>query len=179
MFTLNLLSEKQKAEVRFEIYSRFLIQIGVAILVTLIIFSILLVPTFIFLQFQKGDLERNLEIERKSQETTQIIETEKEIENTNSLILSMLSAEKKRNKMGPLIADIYSAADGLAVISEFKFTINPKEILLRGRSEDIKKFLLFKDALDALPYFSEKVISPSENLVKLKNVSFTLRGKLK
>jgi len=179
MFTLNLLSEKQKKEVRFEIYNRFLIQIGIGLVAIIVVFSVLLIPTFIFLLSQKGDLKHDLEIEQKSQENAKITEAEGAVETNNDIIKSLTSAEAKISRISPVVSGVFGASAGVAIISELKYTLTPKEVMIRGRADDIKKFLAFKDALDVLPYFSEKIISPPENLVKLKNVSFTLRGKLK
>ena len=179
MFTLNLLSEKQKKEVRFEIYNRFLIQIGIAFVAIMAVFSVLLAPTLIFLLFQKGDLARDLEIEQKSQENAKVTEAEGAVETNNDIIKSLKLAEAKISRISPVVSSVLGASVGLATISELKYTLASKEIAIRGQADDIKKFLAFKDALDELPYFAEKIISPPENLVKLKNVSFTLRGKLK
>ena len=179
MFTLNLLSEKQKTEVRFEIYNRFLIQIGITLVAIMIIFSVLLIPTFIFLLFQKSDLKHDLEIEQKSQENVKVSEAENAVEVNNGIIQSLKLAEAKISRISPVVSSVFGASVNLATISELKYTLTPKEVMIRGQADDIKKFLAFKDALDELPYFTEKIISPSDNLVKLKNVSFTLRGKLK
>lgn len=143
------------------------------------IFSVLLVPTFIFLLFQKGDLRENLEIEQKSQENARILEIESFMNDHNSLIETIKSAESGAVRVSPFVSDIFGAAEGLVVIAELKYNLLQKDVSIRGRAEEIKKFLIFKDILDGLPYFSEKIISPPENVVKLKNVSFTLRGKLK
>lgn len=179
MFTLNLLSEKQKKEVRFEIYNRFLIQIGIALIAVMVIFSALLSPTFIFLLFQKGDLKRDLEIEQQSQENAKIAEAERLVEANNNTIKFLAGAETKISRISPIISSVLGTSVGLVAVSELKYSLSPKEVAIRGQADDIKKFLAFKDALDELPYFSEKIYSPPENLVKLKNVSFTLRGKLK
>ena len=179
MFTLNLLSERQKREVRFEIYNRFLIQTGIALVALMIIFSALLAPAFIFLLFQKGDLKHDLEIEQESQESARVSEAENTVETNNDIIKSLKSTQAKITRISPIISDIFRVSIGFTSISELKYTISPKEVTIRGQAEDIKKFLAFKDALDGLPHFSEKIYSPPENLVKLKNVSFTLRGKLK
>ena len=96
MFTLNLLSEKQKKEVRFEIYNRFLIQIGIGLVAIIVVFSVLLIPTFIFLLSQKGDLKHDLEIEQKSQENAKITEAEGAVETNKDIIKGPIKVKPSR-----------------------------------------------------------------------------------
>ncbi|KKU52463.1 MAG: hypothetical protein A3H69_04395 [Candidatus Sungbacteria bacterium RIFCSPLOWO2_02_FULL_47_9] len=178
MFNLNLLSEAQKQEIRFEIYNRFLIRVGIDLGGIFLVFSVLLFPTFTFLVSQESVLKDQLDIEQDAQKSVLSDGFEKTLAEKNALIGALTKAESQSKDVTPLVLDVVLQAGSGVTIGEFHYDASGKNVKLGGGAETIKQFLDFKDRLSKLSYFSD-IISPPENLVRFKDVKYNLDLKLK
>ncbi|MBU6414709.1 hypothetical protein KGQ34_00490, partial [Patescibacteria group bacterium] len=79
MFNLNLLPEKEKQNVIWEKRTSQTFYFGSLAIASVFIFLILLFPSYIFLALQNDEIARNLELEKKAQETLQITTVENRI----------------------------------------------------------------------------------------------------
>lgn len=155
-----------------------MLQLSIGFVSILLVFSILLLPTFIFLRFQKSDLARQLEIEKQGQENARVQEFEEKIKKENDLIVIYQTAGGKIKKITPLVSDIYIVAGKNIKIKNFNYSVSSGEVTVNGNTGIIGDFLDFESKFKTLPYFSD-VYSPPSNVVKLKDVSFVLNAKLK
>lgn len=178
MFNLNLLSEKEKQESRFEIYCVFLFHLIKVLAVFILIFFALLSPTFIFLYSHQSDIEEQIRLELEAQKKIKIEELESAVGASNRLITLVYDVDKGLKRVNPVLYDIYGIAGGLVLVRNLIYSVSDKKLEIRGEAKTIQNFLDFRAKLRELPYFSE-VESPPENLVKLLDLNFVLTGKFK
>ena len=178
MLNLNLLPPEEKLNLIRVFRRRAVVAVGGGLTAVFAIFSILLLPTIFMLAAEKSELLRAVRIERDTQEKTGANQQAADVKKVNLLAEKILEYDKKQRKIFTLFE---------AIIKETPSSIKIEHILLRNTSEEIaisgfsgtrEDLLKFLDAMDKNPYI-EKVSSPVTNLVKERNVRFSLTAKLK
>lgn len=177
MLNLNLLSPQAKAALAYERYRRAVLWFGGGLVAALSIFLVLLLPTYFFLTFQRGEVLRALELEERSEEFVKSREVELLLREVNNFARRIREGERDRIAVSPLLARVAAALPQAVTLSSFQFEEQRRELTLAGHADSRAAFLEFLSALRASPQFSS-VTSPVTNIIRERDISFTLEATL-
>ncbi len=178
MLQLNLLSPEAKAALAYERYRRAVLWFGGGLAVALLIFLVLLLPTYFFLIFQRGEVLRALELEMRSEEFLKSREVESFIREVNALARAIRVEEASRITLSPLLAEVIRALPPAVTISSLQFEERRRELALTGHADTRAAFLQTLANLRANPRF-ESLSSPITNIIRDRDIDFTLKATLK
>lgn len=178
MLTLNLLPPEEKLNLIRVFRRRAVVGVGGGLAAVFIIFLILLLPTIFMLEAEKSELLRAVRIERERQEKTGSDRQAADIMKVNLLAEKILGYNEGRRQIFPLFESIIGETPPAVGIEHILLNNASGEIAISGLSDAREDLLKFLDAIGKNPGI-EKVSSPVTNLVKEKNIRFSLTAKLK
>ena len=157
--------------------SGFLIVLNVVILAGIAF----MMPSYFLLVLSRDDILRGLEAIKEGFEQKSFKNADDDIKNVNILISDYETAQKKKMEFAPILSKISSVTPSEIKISYLHFRkINDGtfSLLIRGNSSRRGAFLDYLSALKALPEV-ENVMSPISNLLKDRDLDFSLEVKFK
>lgn len=172
--SLNLLPPEDKKRVGHQRLIRFFIYVNIIIAILLIIGNILLLPTYFFLFFQNRGAKEILAAQQQTAQTEQAHEIETRIQQINTA-LDRLKAKYStpKDSLTESITDIITKAPPGITLTFLSFEKETSRVLVRGHAETRDELSRFVSAIREYPSFRD-VQSPVENILRDKNVSFTL-----
>lgn len=178
MLNLNLLPPEEKLNLIRVFRRRAVVGVGGGLAAVFIIFLILLLPTIFMLAAEKSELLRAVRIERERQEKTGAGRQAADAKKVNLLAEKILEYNERRRQIFPLFESIIRETPPAVGIEHILLNNAPGEIAISGFSITRGDLIKFLNALSKNPDI-EKVSSPVTNLVKEKNIRFSLTAKLK
>ena len=178
MFSINLLSRSDKQDVRYGIYSRFSVFLGAGTLAALAAFAVLLIPSLLFLSFQKEGLLREVDIALQSQRIIDVEKVIREIQELNGRATALAGRRTSAHSAGALLDAVSVLVPVGVTLDELFFDTDAKSMMLRGHARKREDFLLFKSGIEKTS-FAASVDSPISNIIKESNIAFTLTITLK
>lgn len=175
MFNLNLLPEKEKQNVVWEKCASQTLYFGSLAIVSVFIFLILLFPSYIFLALQNDDIVRNLELEKKAQETLQITTLENRIAAINAHTRRIVQQNAPSFMPGNFVEKITKLAEGRVLLAQIRYSKKDGEVRISGWAGTRNNFLDFKNTLETEGGV-RNIISPINNVIKETNIQFSLDG---
>lgn len=175
MFNLNLLPEKEKQNIAWDKRTNQILYFGLFTVVSVVIFLVLLFPSYIFLALQNDDIARNLELEEKSQKTLQTKEIENRLTAINAGIQRILHNNTSVFTPGSFIERLNQLAQGRVLLTQIQYQQTSGGIQIAGWAQTRSDFLDFKNALETSKEINN-IISPINNVIKETNIQFTLSG---
>ena len=178
MLNLDLLPPEEKLNLARVFRRRAVVGVGGGMAAVFAIFLILLLPTIFMLVAEKSELLRAVRIERDIQKKAGADRQAADAKKVNLLAEKILEYNKKRRKVFPLFEAVIRETPPSVEIERILLSSAPGEIAISGFSGTREDLLKFLNALSKNPNI-EKVSSPVTNLVKERNVRFSLTAKLK
>lgn len=177
MLNLNLISQADKDTFRFLRYQRAVLYFGGAVSVVVAIFIILLVPSFLFLNFQRQEILRELAVEEATLKTFGVDTIERRIALFNKKTARIGSLGDTGNRVSGILEEFASFA-GMVRLTRMKIDFSAQKLTVEGIAPARTTLLSFQRSLEE-GGFVEKISTPLSDLVKLVDVVFTLKGTLK
>ncbi len=178
---MTLLTVKKKKKISKEkilrLASGFLIVLNVAILSGIAFMT----PSYFLLILSKDDILRGLEAVKGGFEQKGFKNADNDVKSVNVLISGYETAQKKRKEFAPILNKMSSVTPSEIKISYLNFRkINDGafSLLIQGNSPERGAFLDYLGALRGLPEV-ESVMSPISNLLKDRDLDFSLEVKFK
>lgn len=178
MFSINLLSNREKENIRYEMYSRFLFVIGTAFLGSFVTFGVLLTPSLLFLIFERGDLAREVDIALQGQKVANVEQTVKEISDTNKRLALLTGLKAGTHQAGHVFDMFASYTSSGTTFDEFLYSAETQEVHIKGHAQRRQDFIDFKQKVER-DVAVASIISPIANVIKETNVEFVLTITLK
>lgn len=145
--------------------------------VVIVVFIILLVPSFLFLNFQRQEILRELAVEEETLKAFGVEEIERRILLLNTTAKRIYALGERSERASGILEKFVSLSGGIQ-IGEIKIDFLTKNIQLDGVAPTRNAFLAFERSLEESG-FVEEISAPLSSLVKLTDVAFTLKGTLK
>jgi hypothetical protein len=179
---INLLPEEDKILIKNENLRRFIAVSGVLFFSLLCAAVILFTPSYLLVESQEKNFEKQLLLIKESFERENIDQIESSARDLNSQLASYAKQEELFVGASSLFLEIIGKKPPLIRLDNFSYTISDKEgkpdkISLRGFSSDRESLVSFTKKLEQSGLFS-KVGSPLSNFLKEKNINFSLNLEL-
>lgn len=178
MLNLNLLPPAEKLIVAYELRTRAVAAVSASIVSVLVIALTLLLPTFFFLSFQKGDVVRLLELDTEIQIRTGIADQIEAVRQANRAAQAVVQHEMKRPELSLLFVSVLRAVPAGVTLDAIEYRRESPELTIEGFAPSRERLLSFLERLEANPRF-ERVSSPVANLVRGEDISFSITATLK
>lgn len=176
MLNLNLISKEDKDAFRFMMYRRAVLYMGGVAGVAVVVFIILLIPSFLFLNAQRREILRELTAEEEALRAFRVGEIEQRVALINEKIERIHSDDARERRASEFMAGI--ALSGGIRIGEIKFDFAARTVDIRGIASTRVALLAFRRVLEESGLVGEISI-PLIDLVKLSDAAFTLKGTLR
>ncbi|MEK7576652.1 MAG: type IV pilus assembly protein PilM [Patescibacteria group bacterium] len=173
----NLLPENYKADLRFEVWRRFLIFVGAYSGVVGVIATILLLPSYFFLQFQIGALESQFSSMKSNETYTVIQRGEKEVDSVNNVVNAFMSFEGAKPKIVAPVEDLLGRVVPGIVLNTFLYNEmadNTAQIKIGGTAIRRDIYLQYINNLQKSSFVKTKIIPTPTDLVSEAKVAFDL-----
>ena len=172
---INLLPDFQKEVVRVEYKHRMLIVGVLFVLLTIVIATVSLFPSYLISKTKYVTLKERADVlkeEEKKANTAGVSLIVKDV----SEKLSLLNIGKKDTDVGMLISKLVDNADSSVKIMSITYEKRgaTAKVDIAGVAEKRESMIAFIEKLKKDEYFSE-VYSPVSNLVKESNISFNIQ----
>lgn len=177
MLNLNLISKEDKNMFRFTAYQRAVLYLGGVTGIAVIVFIILLIPSFLFLNAQRKEILRELAAEEEALRMFRIEKIEQRVAVLNEKIARIRAQNTLKRRASEFIADIAPRGEGMR-IEEINLDFAAAHIEITGVAPTRSALLTLKQSLEKSGFVGEIAI-PLIDLVKLTNAAFTLTGILK
>ena len=172
--TLNLLPSEDKKRIGRQRFTRFFIYVNVNIAIFLIIGIVLLLPTYFFLFFQNRGAQEFLAMQQQTTKTEQARELETRIQQTNATLERLQTKYNlAQYSLSESLANIVAKAPIGITLTFLSFEKETNHVALRGHALTRGDLLQFISIIREHPSFHD-VESPVENILRDKNISFTL-----
>ena len=185
MIVLNLLPPIEKKLLKLDYLRRAVIFYGLLILFLLGVFAIFLFPSYLTLNLQLESLEKQLNFEKATVESRQVLGLEARVGEINKNIAALSEFSKKSAALSPLLESLAKVLPDGAYFTEISFQKPPAgqtaaagKITLRGFAKTRADVLAVKYNLDTNEYFTE-IESPVVNYLKESDVDFVFFAKVK
>lgn len=176
MLNLNLISQKDKDAFRFFRYRRAVFYMGTAAGAAMAVFIILLLPSFLFLSFQRKEILRELAVEEETLRALGVEKTEQRILALNATIGRVSVLTKDERGASHLLEELALLVKAVK-LDAVKIDFSTNRIEIDGVAPTRNALLAFERILED----SNRITGVSVrlvDLVKLENVAFTLKGVL-
>lgn len=177
MLNLNLISQEYKDAFRFMAYRRAVLYLGGGISAILVVFIILLVPSFLFLNFQRKEILRELAAEEDALHAFGVVEIEERVMLMNKKT-ARIRADAARERRASEMAESLAPFGSGVRLGEMRIDFAARVIEIRGIAPTRAALLGFQRSLEEGGLVA-KVSAPLSDLIKLTDVAFTLKGVLK
>lgn len=173
MLNLNLLSEKQKRELGYEIFGRMAVFWGAWLSGIGVIFGILLLPAYFFVALQNEEVQRVRIIEEQAEAAAGIKEVERKVRDINQRTDVILAREKKKRDISPFIGEVLSKITSGTSLFFVNYNAASGQAVLTGFAETRHALLNFIADLKKNPRI-KNVVSPVGNIIKESAINFSL-----
>ncbi|OGZ45606.1 MAG: hypothetical protein A3J54_00795 [Candidatus Ryanbacteria bacterium RIFCSPHIGHO2_02_FULL_45_13b] len=172
--SLNLLPPEDQKRIGYKRLILFFTYIHAGTFIILIIGNTLLLPTYFFLFFQNRGTNELLAAQQQTMETKEDREIESRIQQANTTLayLKTTYAFTQDSLVASVTDTIVKAPPGITFMF-LSFEKETSKMTLRGHAPARNDLLQFITALRAHPSFHD-IESPVENILRDKNISFTL-----
>ncbi len=178
MLSINLLPQDEKKLIHFEAISRLTIRIGVVIFLLLLLFTILLLPSYSILVFQDDDIAERLEVEQKSETLYQVRNLESEVTKVNARLQVINNLNQTTLSPIAVMNRLFSKFPPGVTLKSFSFDAVSREIVLEGFSPTRDSYIQFENVLKDDDMFSE-VVAPISNLISPISINFSIKLSLR
>lgn len=178
MLNLNLLPPAEKITVAYELRARAAAAIGASIVAVLIVALVLLLPTFFFLSFQKGDVVRLLDLDTEIQARTGIADQIEAIRQANRTAQAVVQHEANRPELSSLFVSVLRAVPAGVKLDAIEYRREPRELDIAGFAPSREHLLSLLRSLEANPRL-ERVSSPVANLIRGEDIRFSIVATLR
>lgn len=172
--SLNLLPPQDRKRIGHKRLIRFFTLFHGIIASLLVTGIALLLPTYFFLFFQNKGAAELFAARKQITESEQARGAEARIQQTNT-ILRRLQTDYNltQESLTTSITDIVAKAPPGITLTFFSFEKKTNRVLLRGNAATRNDLLQYISAIRNHPFF-RKIESPVENILREKNIAFTL-----
>ena len=171
---INLLPYDEIEKLGREHLGRFAVVAGLSLSGIVAIGLILLVPSYLFLLYEKRELGRELELTYRSLEMSEVDYIESEIANFNAALGIFEKNEREIRPVASILEKILSFRPDTMRFESIGYSRTKGErISVKGRVSSREVFLDFVARLETSGLF-KKVDSPVSNLLREKDVDFSL-----
>lgn len=188
MIVLNLLPPIEKKALKLDYARRAVIFYGILILFLLGVFVIFLFPSYLTLKLQLDSLEGQLNFEKVTVESRQVLGLEERVGEINKNIAALSEFSKKSAALSPLLESLAKVLPSGAYFTEVSFQKSPAvqpggpaeagKITLRGFAKTRADVLAVKYNLETNEYLAE-IESPVLNYLKESDINFVFFAKIK
>lgn len=176
MLSINLIPSQEKKNLQLETARRITILLTGWLIISLLISSILLLPSYFPLFLEYRELKRQAEIEEEASRQLKISESESESRKIQKEIEFIKSASARRSKISEIVSPLLKETEGI-VINELIIQ-KQENIIINGQAATRRDLLNFEKKLRDLGEIRD-ISTPLSNIVKETNINFTTHGKLK
>lgn len=188
MIVLNLLPPTEKKSLKLDYLRRAVIFYGLLILFLLGVFAIFLFPSYLTLKLQLESLAGQLNFEKATVESRQVLGLEERVGEINKNIVALSEFSKKSVSLSPLLESLAKVLPAEAYFTEVSFQKSPAvqpggqaeagKITLRGFAKTRAEVLAIKYNLETNEYLAE-IESPVLNYLKESDVDFIFFARIK
>lgn len=177
MLNLNLISKEDKDAFRFLCYRRAILYLGGIATAAIIVFIILLVPSFLFLNTQRREVLRELATEENALRASGIEKIEQRIILLNEKTARIRADAAGERRASEIMETLAARGEGVRM-EEIRIDFATRAVEIKGTAPTRNALLALKESIEK-SNLVEKIFIPIINLVKLTDVSFTIKGALK
>ena len=176
MIKLNLLSPKEKEEVKLTDFVRWLSFFITPISIFLIIFILLLTSAFFSLFVMTKAQEEAIKIREGDFKMQRLFKTEEGIAEINQLLAQVHCKQNETISWTLILEEMSKITPKEIYLINFSYNKSKNTISLIGWAEERKDILFMEKLLEESPFF-EQVNSPLSNLLKQKEINFSFSFK--
>jgi hypothetical protein len=182
--SVNLLPQDYQKKIKAEHFRRLIAIFGFLIFIVIAANIVLLLPFQLSAVLQAKELQRELEITKKSPLFARIADIEKIIKELNAETDLFTKQENGRFEIGPIIKSVVSLRPAGINIQSFIFEAEdraknqPARISISGQAGSRPALLNFIKANESNRFFSQ-IRSPISNLLKEEDINYSLVLELK
>lgn len=177
MLNLNLISKEDKDAFHFMAYRRAVLYLGSVAGVAIGIFIVLLIPSFLFLNAQRKEVLRETATEENALRAFGVEAIERRITLVNEKTARIRKNAAAERRASDIVSALASQAEHVR-LGEMRIDFAGRSVEIRGTAPTRNALLALKKAIEGSGLAGEISI-PLVDLVKLTDVSFTLKGILK
>lgn len=177
MLNLNLISQADKDVFRYLRYQRAAIYLGGIAGVVIAVFAVLLLPSFLFLNFQRKEILRSLQVEEETVRTFGVDAIERNIRAANARAALVVEDERLAGNRASEFLEAFSSVAVSVKITRMQLDFDGRRIAVDGIAPTRNSLLAFQRSLEERGLASG-ISAPLSNLVKLTDVVFNLKGTL-
>lgn len=166
---MNFLPEEEKILLKKEYLRRVLVVAGIFVFISVFLNITLLAPLFLNFKIQENELKKRLDLSQKNLSAIDSKETTSFIKEINEKI-SILDFSNIPTK-SELVKKIISLKPEPVRLNNI--SISQTDVIIKGKADRRTDFVNFVDSLKMEKTF-QKVDSPVSNLVKEKDIEFSL-----
>lgn len=174
VLNLNLISREDKDMFQFLRYRRAVLYVGGVVGAVMVVFIILLIPSFLFLNFQRKEILRELAVEEEASRALGVEGIERRTLALNETIRRIHIFEDDEYRASRMLEEFASLA-GAVKIGTVKIDFSAGSIEIDGVAPARNALLAFERVLEESDFIGEVSVRLSD-LVKLTDVVFTLKG---
>lgn len=176
MLTTNLLPHKEKRMIQLEEARRTVRVLTVGTVVMFLVGSVFLLPSYLPLALEEGELARLLTLEEQASRALGVDAINVELRNVQSRVRSLQAFLSEPQRASVLLAGFLETGTGVNVVSlnlkqDGSFSVN-------GVAATRRDLLDFEKALRDSGRF-ETLSSPLSNITRESRITFVIQGKLK
>ena len=176
MLSLNLLPSREIKKIEIRRFGSLLIYFAAWFSFFLIIFSLLLSSTILYLSIILKSQGELIEIRKNDEKTQYLTEIENKTKELNKSLVEIHSKQKEIVLWTPIIEELSKITPSGVYLINFYSQISVERIGLRGSANTRENLLYFQDKLGQSPCFSE-IEAPLSNLIKQNDVDFIFNFK--
>ena len=176
MLSLNLLPSREIKKIEIRRFGELLISFAIWFSFFLIIFSLLLSSTILYLSIILKSQSELIEIRENDKKTQYLTEIEDKTKELNKSLVEIYSKQKEIVLWTPIIEELSKITPSGVYLTNFYSQIFAEKTSLKGSADTREKFLYFQDKLGQSPCFSE-IEAPLSNLIKQNDVDFIFNFK--
>lgn len=178
MLDLNLLPPAEKEQLVYIWRARALSVIASGFIAVFAVSSVLLLPTFFLLFFQKIEAVRAVAIGRDAEERTGAGKRIEAVARANRLASTVRDYEAKRGDLFGLFESLFRNVPADVRLGSVAFRSQARELTVRGFAPTRQGLLLFLENMKANPRIAA-VSSPVANLIREADIDFSVVVTLK
>lgn len=176
MLSINLIPTQEKKNMQLETARRIIILLTGWLIISLLISSILLLPSYFPLLFEYRELKRQSGIEEEASRQLKIRELKSESSRIQKELEYIKSVSARRSKISEIVSPLLKETEGV-VINELIIQ-KQENIIINGQAATRKDLLDFEKKLRDIGEIRD-ISTPLSNIIKETNINFTTQGKLK
>lgn len=179
---MNLLPEPYKKALKYEVWRRYTLAVGLYVAIILFIGNILLLPSFFFVVFQADAAKDHLHTIRLSPEFKEVADSGIRIKRISKYLRVVTALEQENKPIAPALEDIIKRPNASTTISTLTFT-RAKDgvgaINIFGEAAYRDNLAAFENELKQSPYIKGEPHSPITNYLVEKNIKYNITLDLK